>query len=65
MLVDLLGIGVHANEQQSSMKKNGVKLIFLQNKNQLWQPSVKIILFHYYFADKSLCFLTTFRGGMM
>ena len=32
------------------MKKNGVKLIFLQNKNQLWQPSDKIILFHYYFA---------------
>ena len=64
--MDLLGIGVHANEQQSSMKKNGVKLIFLQNiKNQLWQPSDKIILFHYYFANKSLCFLTTFRAGMM
>ena len=60
---------MHANEQQSSMKKNGVKLIFLQSKNQLWQPSDKIILFHYYFAiyiyNKSLCFLTTFRGGMM
>ena len=65
MLMDLLGIGVHANEQQSSMKKNGVKLIFWQNKNQLWQPSVKISLFHYYFANKSVCFLTTFRGGMM
>ena len=35
MLMDLLGIGVYANEQQSSMKKNGVKLIFLKNKNQL------------------------------
>ena len=40
--IDLLGTGVYANEQQSSMKKNGVKLIFLKNKNQLWQPSVKI-----------------------
>ena len=63
--MDLLRIGVYANEQQSSMKKNGVKLIFLKNKNQLWQPGVKIILFEYYFANKSLCFLTTFRGGMM
>ena len=35
MLMDLLGIGVYVNEQQSSMKKNGVKLIFLKNKNQL------------------------------
>ena len=42
MLMDLLGIRVYANEQQSSMKKNGVKLIFLKNKNQLWQPSVEI-----------------------
>ena len=65
MLMDLLGIGVYANEQQSSMKKNGVKLISLQNKNQLWQPSDKILFHYYYSANKSLCFLTTFRGGMM
>lgn len=37
--IDLLGTGVNANKQQNSMKKNGEKLIFLQNKNQLWQPS--------------------------
>ena len=66
--IDLLGTGVYANEQQSSMKKNGVKLIFLKNKTSYGSLVLKlIILFHYYFANKSFCFLTTgtFRGGMM